>query len=204
MKKLLYIFLIFLSVNLKAQFLVSSNTSVESCNEIDSCLTINNYSFLFYDESKSEFFLKVDFSDFRSDPNDSINNWLNKERDTSFCYRAIFPKENFPELGTEERKSFKLNGRIFYNNQWKEQSIELTMFSSQNSLMNNTSSGNNYGFENYKVNFTIPFVPSDFKVYKELIYNEQTVNINVTLGRINLLKPGMETLLSEVYYQPTH
>jgi len=201
MKQLLYIFLFFFCFKANAQYLVSSNTSVESCNDIDSCLTVNNFSFLYYDESKNEFFLKIDFSNFRFEK-DSIENWLNKETDTCLYFRAIFPKENFPVLAAEGRKTYKLNGRIYYNKVWKDQTVELTMFASQNSLMSNTSSGTNYGFENYKVNFTIPFVPSDFKVYKELYYNDQTVNINVTLGRINMLRPGMEPLLSEVYYQP--
>lgn len=201
MKRLLHIFLILFCIKANAQYLVSSNTSIESCNDIDGCLSVNSSSFLYYDETKGEFFLKVDFNDFRFRP-DSIANWLNSERDTTFYFRMIFPKENIPALAVEERKTFKINGRIFYNNVWKDQPIELTMFSSTNSLMNNTSSNTNYAFESYKVNFTIPFVPIEFKSYKELYYNSQTVNINVTLGRINMLRPGMEPLLSEVYYQP--
>lgn len=183
--------------------MMSSNTSVQSCNELDSCLTVNNVSLLYYDESKGEFFLKLDFGSFRPDVRDSINNWLSKEKkDTSLYFRAIFPRENFPVLTTESRKTYKLNGRIFYNNTWKDQVVDMTIFASQNALLSTTSSSTNYGFENYKVNFTIPFVPSDFKVYKDPKYIDQTVNINVTLGRINILRPGMEPLLSEVYYQP--
>lgn len=201
MKLYFYSFLIFFCTKANAQFLISSNTSIESCNPVDSCLTVNNISFLFYDESKGEFFLKVDFSNFRSKP-DSINNWINKERDTCLYFRIIFPKEKFPVLGTEERQSYTLNGRIYYHNLWKDQSVELTMFNSKNTQMNTTSGSGTAGIDSYKVNFTLPFVPGDFKKYKVLYYNEQSVNINVTLGRINLLKQGMEPLISEVYYQP--
>lgn len=168
---------------------------------MEPCLTVNNSSFLYYDESKGEFFLKVDFSNFRFRP-DSIDNWLNKERDTCLFFRMIFPKENFPVLSVEERQTFKVNGRIFYHGKWKDQPVEITLFAQQNNLMNNTSSSTNYGFENYKLNFTLPFVPADYKTYKELYYTAQTVNINVTLGRINMLRQGMEPLLSEIYYQP--
>ncbi|WP_317899387.1 hypothetical protein [Aurantibacillus circumpalustris] len=202
MKKLLLIALICFSVKLNAQFLVSSNTAIEFCNERDSCLNANNFSFLFYDESKSEFFLKVDFSTFRTEQ-DTSNNWLINERDTCLYYRFIFPREDFPKLGIEERQSFKLNGKIFYNNKWKEQSIDLSMFAPQSNLMNNTSNPNSTGFENYKVNFTLPFVPANFKKYKIPAYNKQVVNINVTLGRINMLKQGMESILDADFYQTT-
>lgn len=171
---------------------------------MDSCLTVSNHSYLYYDESKNEFFLKVDFSDFRTAKEDSIENWLNKVKDTSLIYRAIFEKEKFPVLGVEERRTFKLNGRIFYNNTWRDQGVEITLYSSPNSLLGNTQGSiNHYSFESYKVNFSIPFVPSDFINYDELYYKDQTININVTLGRINVLKPGMEPLLSEVYYEST-
>jgi hypothetical protein len=203
MKRWLYIVFFALSFKVQAQFILSSNTTVESCNEIDSCLSVNGSSFLYYDETKNEFFLKVDFSNFRGA--DSIDNWLNKVRDTIFYFRMIFPKEKFPVLAAEERRSFTVNGRIFYNNRWKEQPVEITLFNSQNNLMSTTSSNANYtnnGFESYKLNFSIPFVPSDFKTYPQLYYRDQTVKINVTLGRINMLRPGMENLLSEVYYLP--
>jgi len=201
MKLLLHFLLIFSYVSSKGQYLVSSNTSLESCNKIDSCITVNNFSFLFYDETKNEFFLKVDFSNFRS-PDGSADNWLNSEQDTSFYFRFMFPKENFPVPASEERQSFKVNGRIFYHKTWKEQPIELTVFLPQKSLMSNTSGITTSSAENYKVNFSIPFVPGDFRDNKATIPNKQVVNINVTLGRINLLKPGMESFLSEVYSQP--
>jgi len=205
MNRLLYILLLFNCVQFKAQYLLSSNTTLESCNAIDSCVSANNSSFLYYDESKNEFFLKVDFSNFRNA--DTLDNWLNNERDTCLYVRMIFSKEKFPVLASEERRSFKVNGRIYFNKRWKDQPIEITMYASQNTMMNNTSSSTNYtnnGFENYAVNFTVPFVPTDFKQYAQLYYNSQVVNINVTLGRINMLKPGMEVLVNEVYYLPNH
>ena len=200
MRKTLFIALIFFGIKVKAQFLVSSHTSLEFCNEIDSCLRENNFSFLFYDETKGEFFLKVDFSNFRKE-RDTSDTWLNNERDTCLYYRFIFPKEKFPKLGIEERQTFKQNGKLFYNGKWKEQEIELNVFEPQKNLMNNTSDPTSTGFENYKVNFTLPFVPANFKKYKDKKYTTQVVNVNITLGRINMLKPGMESLLDENFYQ---
>lgn len=202
MKALLHSLFILFCFGGNAQYLVSSNTSVEFCNELDTCLSVNGSSYLYYDESKNEFFLKLDLSRFRS-PTDTADTWLNKERDTSLYYRAIFPKEKFPVLGVNESRSFRVNGKIFYHTTWKDQPVEIILLSFQNALTNAPVTNTNT-FENYKVSFTLPFVPSDFKSYKELHYYNQVVNINVTLGRINLLQPGMESLLSEIYYQPTH
>jgi hypothetical protein len=203
MKIFLSGFLFLLCFELQAQFLVSSNVVVEYCNPTDSCQNSNNSAFLFYDDSKNEFFLKIDFSHFRSDY-DTANTWLNRERDTCFYYRFIFPKQDFPKLGIEERETFTVNGKMFYNNKWKDQAIELNIFAPQKNLMNNTSGPNSTSYENYKINFTLPFLPRDFKTYKTAKFNEQTVNINVTYGRINSLKPGMESLLDEDFYQSEH
>ena len=199
MRSLIIIFL-FICSGIKAQYLISSNTSVESCNDMEGCLTVNNLSYLYYDESKNEFFLKLTFSDFRNEETDTIDNWLNREKDSSFYFKAILPKEQFPALSNENTKTYKLNGRIFYNNVWKDQVIELTIYTTENSLLSTTGVNSNLKYDAYKVNFNIPFVPGDFKKYDLLYYDDQTVNINVTLGRINLLKPGMEFLLNEAYY----
>jgi len=203
MKHLLPIFLFLFCFNLHAQNqndLLSSSTVIESCNDQQDCLTANSVSYLYYDESKNEFFLKVDFSSFRvgADTND---NWLNRVKDTLLYFRAIFPKEQFPPLSNQNTKTFKLNGQVFYGNVWKDQVVELSIYSNENSILNTPGNNANFRYDNYKVNFSIPFVPKDFKMYKKLYYNDQTVNINVGMGRINMLKPGMEFLLKDVYYQ---
>jgi hypothetical protein len=205
MTRYLYILIAVLALScsgLKAQYLVSSNTSIASCNQLDTCMSANNISYLYYDERKGEFFLKLDFSKFRS-VSDTGDHWLNKEKNMALYFRAFFPLEKFPVLGVNENRSFKLNGRVFYHGTWKDQPVELTLFAFQNSLMNTSPNNPDQVFENYKVNFTLPFVPTDFKDYEELHYYDQVVNINVTLGRINLIKPGMESLLSEIYFPTT-
>lgn len=203
MKQFLLIFLFLLCFNIKAQYqddLLSSGTVIESCNDRQDCLTVNSFSYLYYDESKNEFYLKVDFSSFRAGA-DTNDNWLNRVKDTLLFFKAIFPKEQFPTLSNQNTKTYKVNGQVFYGNVWKDQTIELSIYTSENSILNTPGNTANFRYDNYKVTFSIPFVPKDFKTYKKLYYNDQTVNINVGLGRINMLKPGMEFLLKDAYYQ---
>ncbi len=204
MKKLILLALSLAALTGTAQELVSSGTSIESCNDQKNCLTVDNVSYLFYDETRGEFYLKVDFSKFRTE-NDTTDNWLNDHIDSLLYFKAILLKEDFPVLSNSNTKTLALNGRIFYAGVWKDQSVSLSIFSTENSIVPATN-GNRTGntrYDNYKVSFSIPFVPKDFKTYKKLYYNNQTVDITMTLGRINYLAPGMEFHLKEVYYQST-
>lgn len=200
--KLHYIlFFFFISFQILSQDLVSSGTSLESCQNSNNCYTVKGPSYLFYDESKNNFFLKIYFSDFKV-AGDTADTWINRTQDSLLYFRAELQKENFPVLTNQNTKTFKVNGQIYFNNKWKDQSVEITLYSSENSIVNTTNTNSNLKYDNYKVNFSVPFVPKDFKNYKKLYYLNQTININITLGRINLLQPGMESLLSDIYYQP--
>jgi len=200
--KLHYILLfILLSLKTFSQDLVSSGTSIESCQNGSNCYTVKGPSYLFYDESKNNFFLKIYFSDFKV-AGDTADTWINKTQDSLLYFRAELQKENFPQLSNQNTKTLKLNGQIYFGGKWKDQSVEMTIYSSENSIVNTTNTNTNFRYDNYKVNFSVPFVPKDFKNYKKLYYLNQTININITLGRINLLQPGMESFLADIYYQP--
>lgn len=196
------LFLLFISFKILSQDIVSSGTSIESCLDKNNCYTVKGPSYLFYDESKNNFFLKLVFADFRID-GDTSDRWLNDPSDSIIYFKADLQKEMFPSLSNQNTKSFKLNGQIYFNGKWRDQSIELSIYSSENGIVNTSNTNTNLKYDNYKVNFSLPFVPKDFKTYKKLYYINQTISINVTLGRINLLKPGMENLLADIYYQPT-
>lgn len=183
------------------QELVSSNTAVESCNDQKDCITTKSGSYLFFDETKNEFYLKLDFSKFRTE-GDTMDNWINQMSDSLLYFKAILAEEDFPTLSNQNTKTIRLNGRLFYNNIWKDQVVDLNVFPTENTIVpNSTSTSNNFKYDNYKVSFDIPFVPKDFKAYKKLYYNNQTVNIAVNLGRIILLRPGMEFHLKDIYFQ---
>lgn len=198
MKRLYCFLLLACAAFSKAQDLVSSNTAIECCLDQADCATFKSGSLLFYDETKNELVLKIDFGQFRT-PGDTSDNWINDISDTLLYYKAILNKEDFPVLSNQNSKTLRLNGKIYYNHIWKEQSIELSVYPTENSIVPGTSGGTRY--DNVKVNFNLPFVPKDYKAYKKLYYNNQTVEISVTLGRINLLQPGMEHHLRDIYLQ---
>ena len=200
MKLHLFILVFICCFKIQAQELISSNTTVESCNDQQNCLNVPNFSLLYYDENTSQFYLHVNFGAFRvgADTND---NWLNRIQDTNFYFKAMMAKEFFPQLGNQSTRDITLHGEIFYGGKWKKQDIDMQIFTTESSILNTTNTNTNLQYDNYKVTFEIPFVPKDFKNYKNLYYNNQTVNVIVTMGRLNLLRPGMEGLLDGAYYQ---
>lgn len=200
MKHFVIIFLFILGIKLSAQEIVSSSTSIESCEDSANCYTVKGPSYLFYDESKNDFFLKIMFVDFKRQ-GDTSDVWLNNPSDSTLYFKADLQKEQFPPLNNQNNKTFKITGQIFFNNKWQDQTVDLTVYSSENSIVNTSNTNSNFKYDNYKVNFSLPFVPKKFKTYKKPSYINQTILINVTMGRINLLKPGMENLLKDIYYQ---
>jgi hypothetical protein len=200
MSRILTLLIILYTFNFRAQDLISSNTAVETCLDRQDCRTVNNVSYLFYDEMRNAFYLKVDFSHFRSD-RDSLNLWINDLLDSTLYVRVAFPKESFPPLSNQSNKSFVLTGEVFFNGIIRTQNIEINIYNTENSLV--ISGNSNLKYDAYKINFSVPVVTKDFKVYKKLFYVNQTIAINLNMGRINLLNPGMEFHLKEVYYQNT-
>jgi hypothetical protein len=203
MKQSLIVFLFFVCAKFSAQEIVSSSTSIESCADSANCYTVKGPAYLFYDESKNDLFLKIMFTDFKRQ-GDTTDVWLNRTSDSILYFKADLQKEQFPTLSNQNTKTIELKGQIYFNNKWRDQNINLSIFSSENSIVNTSNTNANLKYDNYKVNFSLPFVPKQFKTYKRSHYNKQTISINITMGRINLLKPGMENLLKDIYFQPSH
>lgn len=198
MKK--YIALLFLlsSIISKAQStsdIISSNTDIKTCLNETQCSSFNNYGYLFFDESKNKFYLKIDFT--HLDITNPADEWLKDLRDTSFYFKANFDKDDFPAVSNHNSKSYRLNGQLFVNHIWHNQTIDMTIFTADNSIMNPPVGGTNYDL--YKVNFSLSFSPKDFKIHDRPHHLKNPVTITVSLGRINLLKPGMEWLVGEAY-----
>ncbi len=203
MKHYLIIFIFIVCAKLSAQEIVSSSSSIESCADSANCYTVKGPAYLFYDESKNDLFLKIMFSDFKRQ-GDTADVWLNRTSDSILYFKADLQKEQFPTLSNQNTKTIELNGQVYFNNKWRDQKINLSIFSSENSIVNTSNTNANFKYDNYKVNFSLPFVPKQFKTYKKSHYTKQTISINITMGRINLLKPGMENLLKDIYYQSSH
>lgn len=196
MKKVLIILgLSLISLLHKAQ-IISSNTYIRTCINKLECASISNSSLLFYDENKNSLYLKVDFNNFKTGE-DSLDNWLDDLSETALYYKAPFPPENFLGLSNNQQKNFTLKGQTYLNGIWLDQIVELSLYSSENSITSASNIGNNY--DNYKVNFSISVVPKDFKLHKKPHHLTETIFIGLALGRINQLKPETLPLLGEAY-----
>lgn len=179
-----------------SQSIISSNTYIQTCIDKTQCSSINNASYLFYDENNNNLYLKIDFANFKSGQ-DSIDGWLDDLTGSFLFYKVSFPAEEFKDLSNHKHKTLKLNGAVFLNGIWQNQSVDLTIFSSENGIMSTNTNGNNY--DNYKVNFSLSLSPKDFKLHKKPHHLRKTIFIGVALGRINQLLPGSQQLLGEAY-----
>src|SRR5690606_14951365 len=99
MKHVLCILATFFILKVSGQDVIPSNTYVRTClNDIE-CSSINSSSFLFYDESNSKFYIKIDFNMMKTG-NDSVDFWLEDLSDTYFYFKAPLLRENFPDLSS--------------------------------------------------------------------------------------------------------
>lgn len=193
---LVYFVLLVLSLRGFSQSIISSNTYIQTCIDKTQCSSINNASYLFYDENSNSLFLKVDFNTFKTGQ-DSIDDWLDDLTGSFLYYKVSFPAEEFRGLSNHKHKTLKLNGQIFLNGIWQNQSVDLTIYSSENGIMNTTTNGNNY--DHYKVNFSVSLAPKDFKLHKKPHHLRKTIFIGIALGRINQLIPGSPHVPNDVY-----
>ena len=190
------LYAIFCHGGMRSQNIISSNTGIQTCIKDHQCFSINNASYLFYDESKSSFYLKLDFSKFKVGE-DSIDEWLNDLTDNFLYFKAPMDAVNFKDLANNHHKTIKLHGQVFLNGIWQTQNTELSLYMTENGLLNQNNNQNNYDY--FKVNFSLSILPKDFKVDKKPHHLKKTIFIGVTLGRINQLQPGMQKLLGEAY-----
>ncbi len=196
MKFIVFILFLTIGYTLSSQSIISSQTQVRTCLQENECSLTNSSSYLFYDETKNQFYLKVDFNKLKTGQ-DSVDYWLNDLSDTYLYFIAPLQKENFPSLSNANAKTFYVNGKVLLNNIWHDQKIELSIFLTDNSSLNFSQTANKY--MNYKVSFGFPVVPKDYKIHKKAHHLKNTIFISIGLGQINLLEPGMEAYLKEVY-----
>lgn len=195
-QQLTYLFILFFSFKVYSQSIISSNTYIRTCIDKTECSSINNASYLFYDENNNTLYLKVDFNTFKSGQ-DSIDDWLEDLTGTFLYYKVSFPQEEFRGLSNHRHKTLTLNGQVYLNGIWHNQSVDLTLFSTENGMMTSNTNGNHY--DDYKVNFSLSISPKDFKLHKKPHHLRKTIFIGIALGRVNLLPPGAQQILGEAY-----
>lgn len=196
MKKAFLLFVLLLCTALRSQEVFPSNTYVRTCLSDIECSSINSSSFLFYDQSRGKFYIKVDFNLLKTGI-DSVDFWLEDLSGTNFYFKASLPTEFIPAVSNYNRKTFRLSGQAFLNGVWQPKTIEITVFRAESDMKNNGVDGMEHAA--MRVNFNFSIQPKDFNIHKKPQRLTNTIFIGVGSGRINVLKPGMENLVGEAY-----
>jgi hypothetical protein len=186
------------AISSKAQETFGSDTYVRTCISDIECSSINSSSFLFYDQAKGKFYIKLDFNLLKTGI-DSVDFWLNDLTGTNFYFKASLPQSELPGLSNYNKKTISLAGQAFMNGIWRAKTIDVTFFRANTDMMTNDTDAEN--LQATKVNFNFSISPKDFNIHKKPQRLTNTIFIGVGTGRINLLKPGMEGQVGEAYNQ---
>jgi len=196
MKNVILFLAVLCSQFLSAQAIIPSNTYVRTClNDIE-CSSINSSSYIFYDDAKDRFYIKIDFNAMKTGL-DSVDFWLEDLDDTYFYFVSSLSREEFPNLSSYNMKNLKLDGQAFLNGVWRQQVIELSIYRAETDMVSNSTNPNK--FNAYKVNYSFSFKPKDFNVHKKPQRLSNTVFIGVGAGQINVLRAGMQSQVGEAY-----
>ena len=197
MKALITTLFVIITLLIKGQNIISSNVYVQTCIQKTNCFSENSSAFIFYDETRQELILKIDFKKVKTGK-DTLDDWMEDLTGSYFYFTGNVNKEDFLNLSNNNSRQLKVNGKILFNDIVQTTQTEITIFhTSENSLMNRTTNDNN--FDLYKITFGLSFLPKDFKIHKRPHHLKKSITIGVSAGRINQLKPEMEKLVEEVH-----
>lgn len=177
--------------------LIPSNAYIQTCIDKSQCFAINSSAFLFYDETKQAFFLKLDLNKFKTGE-DTLDDWLDDLGGDFLYMKAPLEKENFVGgLANNNSKTFDINAQVLLNHVWDDESIELNVSQAEPSSLN-PNLGNSI-YANKRVTFALVLSPKDYKVHKGSHNVKKTIYIGIHSGQINFVKDNMYLLLGEAY-----
>jgi hypothetical protein len=196
MKALLCSFLLVLSLCLRSQDISPSNTYVRTClNDIE-CASINSSSFIFYDEQRGKFYIKIDFNLLKTGV-DSVDFWLNDLSDTYYYFKASMPQDELPQISTYNAQHRRLVGQAFLNGVWRNKTLDVTFIRAEDDMLSNSTDADHP--RAYKVNLNFTIVPKDFNIHKKPQRLTNIIYIGIGSGRVNILHPGMEGHVGEAF-----
>lgn len=199
MKKLLFFCLLSFGGGLaRAQEVFPSDTYVRTCLSDIECSSINSSSFIFYDETRSNFYIKIDFNLLKTGI-DSVDFWLEDLTDTYFYFKATLMPADLPGLSNYQRKNIRLPGQAFMNGVWRPKTIDVTFFRAETDMTSDHPGGIDYSAT--RVNFNFSIEPKNFNIHKKPLRLTNTIFVGVGAGRLNLLRPGMEDHVGEAFNQ---
>lgn len=182
--------------------LLSSNAYIQTCIDQSQCFSINNSAFLFYDEPKGAFFLKLELTKFKTGT-DSLDDWLD-DLGSEFLYLKVpLQKEYFlGGLANNNYKTVKINNAmVLLNGIWHNEFLEVTLSQVEpnNPLLPNATNSSNNTYANFRASFALVLEPKTYKVHRKAHNVKNTIYIGVHSGRINLIRDNMYLLLGEAY-----
>jgi len=192
-------FVVFLSFFFKqvlSQNINSSNTFVQTYYNKKIVSSINDASYIFFEENKGILFLKLDFKKFL-EQGDSLNDWLYDLAESQMYFKGELPPETFNTLSNRNSKSITVSGQIYFNGLWHNQRIDVGILHTENSVLSQPST-NSY-FDGFRLNFNFSFQPKDYKIQYKPHQLKKSITVGISSGRINVLTPEMIPVLSEIY-----
>ena len=179
-----------------AQEVFPSNTYIRTCISDIECSAINSSSHVFYDEARSDFYIKIDFSLFRTGV-DSVDFWIEDLAGTNYYFKASVAPQDLPNLSDYNPKVLHLTGEAFMNGVWRDETMDVTVFRAQSDLLGSDSGRRDY--HDLRVNLSFSIQPKNFNIHKLPQGLSSTIFVGIGSGPINLLKPGLESHLGEAF-----
>jgi len=188
--KQFFLILIIASLQVSAQEIFSSKTYINTCYHNQQCFSLNNSSFVFYNEDNHELIIVVDFAKFKIG-NDTLDEWLDDLDDTKLIFKGYLQTANLLDLTHHNSKALVVNGVMSFNGIAHAHSIEFTLFELPREGMLFMDNQNNY-FDRINANLQFGFYPKEFKINKKPHHLKKKITVAIYRGYVNPFRPGME------------
>lgn len=189
------VLLVLVQFALIGQGALPSNTFVETNYHNHDCFAHENATHLFFNEQTQELTIAVDFSKCKVG-HDTIDEWLTDIETSKMIFKGTINSTELLSLSNSNNKSYKVNGKIKFNDIVMNKTLDITFFEISKDGMLYRNNGNDY-YDRIRANFQIEISPKDFKIDKKSRKLSKNISISVGSGYVNPFKPGMETFLEK-------
>lgn len=181
------------NIVLLGQNALPSNTFVKTNYHNRDCFSNENATHLFFNELTQELTIVVDFSKCKVG-HDSIDEWVKDIESTKMIFSGVISSTELLQLSNSNSRTYKINGKIKFNDITLEKPLEITFFEISKEGMLFRNNGNDY-YDRIRANFQIEVSPIEFKIDRKAHKMKESISISVGSGYVNPFKPGMETII---------
>lgn len=195
MKQTFLILFISLCSTLSSQRLMNSTVHLQTCYHNKECFSVAESGMIYYDETSHWLYLKLDFNKFKLG-NDTLDEWLDDLDENFLYYKAQVAPEQFPSLSNHNSRQFKVNGFVKANGVMHERKGEMAVYEISEQSMLYVNNDNKY-FDHLRIILALNVIPKEHGIDKKKHHLKKTIYVQISQGYINLIKPGMESIVSE-------